>query len=89
MELLELTCPNPKGVAAAAVESALRQRAHGLRGCFERSTTATVGLGSEGVRSIDAPSDALQTCLGHALRRVRIPDGLLAASCTIAYRLTR
>ena len=89
MEILELACPSAKGVDATAVESALRQRGHGIRTCFERSATATVELGSEGVRSIDAATPAITTCLGHALRRIRIPENLVAATCTIGYQLTR
>jgi len=97
MEILELACPNPKGAEAAAVESALRQRAHALRACFTGTGTATVELGSEGVRAIAAPAmrleparaTELQACLGHALRRARLPETLLAATCTIAYQLTR
>lgn len=89
MEILELACPAPKGADATAVESALRQRGHALRTCFARTGTATVELGADGVRAIVAPTAELQACLGHALRRARLPDTLLAATCTIAYQLTR
>ncbi len=89
MELLALACPGALGVAPAAVEAALRQHGHGITSCFTASATATVELAAEGVRSIEAATPALETCLGHALRRVRIPDGLVGAKCSIDYELTR
>ena len=89
MELLALACPRAIGAAPAEVESALRQRGHGMKVCFTATATAKVELGADGVRSIEAPTPALETCLGHALRRIRIPDGLVGATCTIEYELTR
>jgi hypothetical protein len=88
MELLALACPRAVGAAPAEVEAALR-RGHGVKGCFTATAKAVVELGPEGVRSIEAPTPALETCLGHALRRVRIPDGLVGATCTLEYELTR
>ena len=89
MELLSLACPGAVGAVPADVESSLRQRSLGIKGCFTATATARVELGTDGVRSIEAPTPVLETCLGHALRRVRIPDGLVGATCTIAYELTR
>jgi hypothetical protein len=89
MELLALTCPRALGSPAATIESALRRRGHAITQCFDKSTAATIELGAEGVRSIAAPTPTLETCIGHALRRIQIPDGLVGATCTIDYQLTR